>query len=45
MRQILPEDIMEKIFSPSRIHELLEMTIRLKDDITDFEVFGKLRFI
>nr|ACN40827.1 unknown [Picea sitchensis] len=37
MGQILPEDILEQIFFPSKIHELLEMTIRLKDDITDFE--------
>jgi hypothetical protein len=37
MGQILPDDILKQIFSPSKIHGLLELTVRLKDDITDFE--------
>ena len=40
MGQILPDDILQQIFYPSKIHELLELTVRLKDDITDFEVCG-----
>jgi hypothetical protein len=38
MGQILPDDILQQIFYPSKIHELLELTVRLKDDITDFEL-------
>nr|ABV44453.1 1(10),5-germacradien-4-ol synthase [Pinus sylvestris] len=37
MDQILPDDILKQIVYPSKIHELLELTIRVKDDITDFE--------
>lgn len=37
MGHILPDDILEQIYSPSKIHHLLELTLRLKDDITDFE--------
>ena len=45
MGQILPDDILEQIASPSKIHHLLELTVRVKDDITDFEVFDiKINF-
>eukprot|EP00253_Pinus_taeda_P027867 PITA_27867 len=37
MGQILPDDILKEIFYPSKIHDLLELTVRIKDDITDFE--------
>jgi len=40
MGQILPDDILKEIFYPSKIHDLLELTVRIKDDITDFEVFN-----
>eukprot|EP00253_Pinus_taeda_P013031 PITA_13031 len=37
MDQILPDDILKQIVYPSKIHDLLELTIRVKDDIMDFE--------
>eukprot|EP00253_Pinus_taeda_P006420 PITA_06420 len=37
MDQILPDDILKQILYPSKIHDLLELTVRVKDDITDFE--------
>eukprot|EP00253_Pinus_taeda_P018584 PITA_18584 len=37
MDQILPDDILKQIVYPSKIHNLLELTVRVKDDITDFE--------
>lgn len=36
--QILPEDVLEQIYYPSQFHHFLELTIRLKDDLTDFEL-------
>uniref|UniRef100_A0A0G7ZP14 Putative terpene synthase, PgTPS26 n=1 Tax=Picea glauca TaxID=3330 RepID=A0A0G7ZP14_PICGL len=37
MGQILPDDILEQIYSPSKIHHLVELTMRLADDIRDFK--------
>ena len=39
MGQILPDDISKQIVYPSKLQNALELTIWLKDDITDFEVF------
>ena len=38
MDRILPDDILKQIYSPSKIQHLLELTLRLKDDIADLEV-------
>ena len=45
MGPILPDDVLEQIYSPSKMQELLELTVRLKDDITDFEVLIWLALI
>eukprot|EP00253_Pinus_taeda_P007340 PITA_07340 len=37
MGQLLPNNILEQIYSPSKMQELSELTIRLVDDLTDFE--------
>eukprot|EP00253_Pinus_taeda_P001331 PITA_01331 len=37
MGELLPHDILEQIYSPSKIHELLELTGRLTDDARDFQ--------
>lgn len=37
MGELLPNDILEQIHSPSKIQELSELTIRLTDDLRDFE--------
>nr|Q675L0.1 RecName: Full=Longifolene synthase; Short=PaTPS-Lon [Picea abies]AAS47695.1 longifolene synthase [Picea abies] len=37
MGQLLPDDVLEQIHSPSKIHELVELTARLVDDSKDFE--------
>nr|ADE76635.1 unknown [Picea sitchensis] len=35
--QLLPNNILEQIYSPSKIQELSELTVRLIDDLSDFE--------
>lgn len=35
--ELLPDDILEKIYYPSKIHELLELMGRLSDDVRDFQ--------
>lgn len=37
MGQLLPNNILEQIHSPSKIQELSELTIRLIDDLRDFQ--------
>jgi hypothetical protein len=37
MGQLLPNNILSQIHSPSKIHELSELTSRLIDDLRDFE--------
>lgn len=37
MGQLLPNNILEQIHSPSKIQELSEFTARLIDDLIDFE--------
>lgn len=39
MGELRPEEILEQIHSPSNIHELLELTVRLVDDLKDFKVY------
>ena len=39
MGELLPNNILEQIHSPSKIQELSELTVRLIDDLRDFEVF------
>ena len=39
MGQLLPDDVLEQIHSPSKIHELVELTARLVDDSKDFELY------
>lgn len=38
--QLLPNNVLEQIYSPSKMQELSELTVRLIDDLKDFEVFG-----
>ena len=40
MGELLPNNILEQIHSPSKIQELSKLTIRLTDDLRDFEVFS-----
>jgi len=40
MGQLLPYNVLEQIYSPSKMQELSEFTARLIDDLKDFEVFG-----
>lgn len=35
--QLLPNNILEQIYSPSKMQELSELTVRLIDDLKDFE--------
>lgn len=37
MGQLLPDNVMEQIYSPSKMQELSEFTARLVDDLKDFE--------
>jgi len=37
MGQLLPDDVLKQIHSPSKIQELVELTARLVDDSKDFE--------
>ena len=39
MGQLLPDDVLKQIHSPSKIQELVELTARLVDDSKDFEVY------
>eukprot|EP00253_Pinus_taeda_P006805 PITA_06805 len=37
MDQLLPDNILEQIYSPSKFHHLVELTTRLTDDARDFQ--------
>lgn len=37
MGQLVPDNILEQIYLPSKIHELVELTARLVDDSKDFQ--------
>jgi hypothetical protein len=39
MGELLPDNILEQIYYPSKTQELLELTGRITDDLRDFEVF------
>jgi hypothetical protein len=39
MGPLLPDNILEQIYSPSKFQHLIELTTRLTDDARDFEVF------
>ena len=39
MGQLLPNNVLEQIYSPSKMQELSEFTVRLIDDLKDFDVF------